>query len=102
MRDLRLRTQINAGTGSQHHRHAETLAPILRFQRGAPDPALRRHVHAEAPRTLELHTVHADAEDAGLWIASEHHPGGDVAAGVELGVHDDRQRRAIDVLTHED
>ena len=100
--NLGLRSEIDERPGPEHDGHAEALAPILRLQRGAPDPALRRHVHAEAARPLELHALQADAEDAGLRIATEHHPGRQIAAGVELGVDDDRQRRAIDLLAGED
>ena len=83
------------GPGAQHHRHAEPLVAVFGLERRAAHAPLGRHVHAEPARPLELHALQADAEDARLGIAPEHDAGGEVAAGVQLGVHDDRQRRAV-------
>ncbi len=99
--DLRLRGEIDAGPGAQDDGDPEPLVPVLGLERGAPDPPLRRHVHAEPPRALELHPLEPDAEDAGVGIAPDHHAGGEVAAGVQLGVHHDRQRGAVGLFAQQ-
>ena len=98
--DLRLRAK-SMQARRPAPRRPRTARSVLGLERGAPHAPLGRHVHAEPPRALELHALQPDAEDAGLGIAPEHDAGREVAARVQLRVHDDRQRAAVGPLAQQ-